>query len=267
MNEIMEQIYKLAPAFKKVDPALLEAWIELAEDFVCRDRFGDKYNRAVALYTLHLMTLDGAMKSEKKAWRHILNESHRFPDWIFPNVSCRLKRKYVATNTIRKNVIAKQEERRRIWPYYWIAAEVLLDYNYISQMATDGIAFFSDDNGDFECITQQGSVEIVNGVEVENRKLRPLFTALYAHHGHEKLTVIESSQLISAFLTTLSLKRISRYHWAIHYQGDTNQANRHNGSISPDYAEGCCSCLTIRSDSFTETLISGLIAWSKGLMM
>uniref|UniRef100_A0A6M5C991 Uncharacterized protein n=1 Tax=Vibrio phage Vc1 TaxID=1480731 RepID=A0A6M5C991_9CAUD len=152
MNEIMEQIYKLAPAFKKVDPALLEAWIELAEDFVCRDRFGDKYNRAVALYTLHLMTLDGAMKSEKKAWRHILNESHRFPDW---------------------------------------------DYNYISQMATDGIAFFSDDNGDFECITQQGSVEIVNGVEVENRKLRPLFTALYAHHGHEKLTVIESSQLIS----------------------------------------------------------------------
>lgn len=67
MNEIMEQIYKLAPAFKKVDPELLEAWIELAEDFVCRDRFGDKYNRAVALYTLHLMTLDGAMKSEKES--------------------------------------------------------------------------------------------------------------------------------------------------------------------------------------------------------
>lgn len=67
MNAILEQIYKLAPAFKKVDPALLEAWIELAEDFVCPNRFGDKYNRAVALYTLHLMTLDGAMKQESES--------------------------------------------------------------------------------------------------------------------------------------------------------------------------------------------------------
>uniref|UniRef100_A0A6M5CCS6 Ribonucleoside-triphosphate reductase n=1 Tax=Vibrio phage Vc1 TaxID=1480731 RepID=A0A6M5CCS6_9CAUD len=47
-----------------------------------------------------------------------------------------------------------------------------MDYNYISQMATDGIAFFSDDNGDFECITQQGSVEIVNGVEVEKPEIK-----------------------------------------------------------------------------------------------
>lgn len=62
--EILEQIYKLAPAFRKVDPELIEAWIELAKDFVCDDRFEDKYYRAVALYTLHLMTLDGAMKQE-----------------------------------------------------------------------------------------------------------------------------------------------------------------------------------------------------------
>lgn len=62
--EILEQIYKLAPAFKKVDPELIQAWIELAKDFVCVNHFKDKYNRAVALYTLHLMTLDGAMKQE-----------------------------------------------------------------------------------------------------------------------------------------------------------------------------------------------------------
>lgn len=67
MNEIIEQIYKLAPPFRKINPELLEAWIELAQDFVCPNKFGDKYNRAVALYTLHLMTLNGAMKQESES--------------------------------------------------------------------------------------------------------------------------------------------------------------------------------------------------------
>lgn len=66
MGDILEQIYKLAPAFRKVDPELLSAWVELAQDFVCKNHFGDKYDRAVALYTLHLMTLDGAMKQENE---------------------------------------------------------------------------------------------------------------------------------------------------------------------------------------------------------
>ena len=64
MNEIVQQIYKLAPAFKTLDPELLSAWIELAEEFVCRNHFKDSYAKGVALYTLHLMTLDGAMKQE-----------------------------------------------------------------------------------------------------------------------------------------------------------------------------------------------------------
>lgn len=65
MNEkIIEQIVKLAPPMRDVSPALLHAWVELATDFVCERRFGDKYERALALYTLHLMTLDGAMKQE-----------------------------------------------------------------------------------------------------------------------------------------------------------------------------------------------------------
>lgn len=65
MNErIIEQIVKLAPPMREVSPALLDAWVELARDFVCERRFGDRYERALALYTLHLMTLDGAMKQE-----------------------------------------------------------------------------------------------------------------------------------------------------------------------------------------------------------
>lgn len=65
MNErVIEEIIKLAPPMREVSPALLSAWVELATDFVCEHGFGSKYERAVALYTLHLMTLDGAMKQE-----------------------------------------------------------------------------------------------------------------------------------------------------------------------------------------------------------
>lgn len=63
-QDVINQIVKLAPPFAEVDPALLQAWVELAEEFVCKKRFKDSYTKAVALYTLHLMTLDGAMKQE-----------------------------------------------------------------------------------------------------------------------------------------------------------------------------------------------------------
>lgn len=66
-NEILEQIYKLAPPMQKIDPAIIDAWIELAVEFVCKKRFKDSYVKAVALYTLHLMTLDGAMKQESES--------------------------------------------------------------------------------------------------------------------------------------------------------------------------------------------------------
>lgn len=62
--EIVQQIVKLAPPMKQVDPDLIVAWIELAKEFVCKKRFKNSYPKAVALYTLHLMTLDGAMKQE-----------------------------------------------------------------------------------------------------------------------------------------------------------------------------------------------------------
>lgn len=62
--EIVEQIQKIAPPMKQIDPDLLTAWVELAKEFVCAKRFKDSYPKAVALYTLHLMTLDGAMKQE-----------------------------------------------------------------------------------------------------------------------------------------------------------------------------------------------------------
>ncbi len=62
--EIVQQIVKLAPPMRQVDPDLIVAWIELAKEFVCKKRFKNSYPKAVALYTLHLMTLDGAMKQE-----------------------------------------------------------------------------------------------------------------------------------------------------------------------------------------------------------
>lgn len=63
-EDVLEWILRLAPPMQGVDANLLSAWIELASDFVCEHRFKDKYPRALALYTLHLMTLDGAMKQE-----------------------------------------------------------------------------------------------------------------------------------------------------------------------------------------------------------
>lgn len=69
-----------------------------------------------------------------------------------------------------------------------------MDYNYIAQMATDGIEFFSDDNGDFECITQQGSVEIVNGVEVEKPEIK---TTIYGVVRAPRTREIDGERIIA----------------------------------------------------------------------
>lgn len=67
LKAVIDQIVKLAPPMSKVDPYLLEAWVELAAEFVCEHRFKNSYTKALALYTLHLMTLDGAMKQENES--------------------------------------------------------------------------------------------------------------------------------------------------------------------------------------------------------
>lgn len=54
----------LAPALKTVDDTTLIAWMTLAEMFVCRNKFKADYPKALGLYTMHLMFLDGAMKKE-----------------------------------------------------------------------------------------------------------------------------------------------------------------------------------------------------------
>ena len=64
LEQVGEQIGRLAPPMKGVEPGLLAAWIELAEEFVCSRRLGSAYIKGLALYSLHLMTLDGAMKEE-----------------------------------------------------------------------------------------------------------------------------------------------------------------------------------------------------------
>lgn len=66
-DEIIDTIIRIAPPFAKVPRVNIEAWVEMAEMFVCSTRFKERYPKAMALYTLHLMTLDGAAKGEKES--------------------------------------------------------------------------------------------------------------------------------------------------------------------------------------------------------
>lgn len=42
-----------------------------------------------------------------------------------------------------------------------------MNYKEIRRLASNGIAFFSDGDGEFKCITQAGGVDIIGGEEVE----------------------------------------------------------------------------------------------------
>lgn len=53
-----------------------------------------------------------------------------------------------------------------------------MNYSEIARMATEGINFFSDGNGEFKCITQRGSVEIVGGEEVEKPEISVMIKGL-----------------------------------------------------------------------------------------
>lgn len=66
-TEAMKIMRQLAPALKNVGDDTLIAWMMLAEEFVCSNKFGDSYPKALALYTMHLMFLDGAMKGENES--------------------------------------------------------------------------------------------------------------------------------------------------------------------------------------------------------
>lgn len=53
-----------------------------------------------------------------------------------------------------------------------------MNYNEIARLATAGINFFSDGAGEFKCITQQGSVDIVGGEEVEKPEISVMIKGL-----------------------------------------------------------------------------------------
>lgn len=53
-----------------------------------------------------------------------------------------------------------------------------MNYNEIARMATEGINFFSDSNGEFKCITQRGSVEIIGGEEVQKPEISVMIKGL-----------------------------------------------------------------------------------------
>lgn len=66
-DEDIQKVYAiviaLAPPMSSLSPIQVEVWIDLANGYVCRKRFKGDYYKAVALYALHLMLLDGAMKN------------------------------------------------------------------------------------------------------------------------------------------------------------------------------------------------------------
>lgn len=53
-----------------------------------------------------------------------------------------------------------------------------MNYNENARMATEGINFFSDGNGEFKCITQRGSVEIIGGEEVQKPEISVMIKGL-----------------------------------------------------------------------------------------
>jgi hypothetical protein len=53
-----------------------------------------------------------------------------------------------------------------------------MNYNEIARMATEGINFFSDGDGEFKCITQRGSVEIIGGEEVQKPEISVMIKGL-----------------------------------------------------------------------------------------
>lgn len=63
IQKVYEILVALAPPMSSISPVQVKTWISLAEDYVCRKRFKAAYYKAVALYALHLMLLDGALKN------------------------------------------------------------------------------------------------------------------------------------------------------------------------------------------------------------
>lgn len=62
IDDVYEMLIGLAPPFAKVEPSQVKVWISFAEDFVCEKKLKTKFKKALALYTLHMMVLDGAFK-------------------------------------------------------------------------------------------------------------------------------------------------------------------------------------------------------------
>ena len=66
-DDVLAIIRTLAPPFKNMPDETILAFLSLAEIMVCENRFGDDYEKALALYTLFLMCLDGAAKTDAES--------------------------------------------------------------------------------------------------------------------------------------------------------------------------------------------------------
>lgn len=55
----------LVPALNNVPDETLDVWLELSKLYICTSKFGDDAYKALALYTLHIAFLDGALKQNE----------------------------------------------------------------------------------------------------------------------------------------------------------------------------------------------------------
>lgn len=66
MNEqALTFMRSLVPALRNVPDETLDVWLELAKLYICTSKFGDDAYKALALYTLHIAFLDGALKQNE----------------------------------------------------------------------------------------------------------------------------------------------------------------------------------------------------------
>ena len=83
-----------------------------------------------------------------------------------------------------------------------------MNYNEIARLATAGINFFSDGAGEFKCITQQGSVDIVGGEEVEKPEISVMIKGLIRSPRTREVDVetIRVTDKLGVFTNSVEIK-------------------------------------------------------------
>ncbi|WGX77435.1 DUF4054 domain-containing protein (plasmid) [Paraclostridium bifermentans] len=151
----------------------------LAEEFVCKSRFGDSIITAIALMTMHLMFLDGAMKQEGESLESYTQRVASFTltgefSQTFDRVSASSDNEMLSTPWGKMYWRMLEDARRRLRPSYrWQRSAlrswevIAMNYKAIQARASAGIKFFSDADGVFNKYTKGAG----GGIDPETGKI------------------------------------------------------------------------------------------------